>query len=324
MLNRIFGMAKKEKSQTSDKMKWKTLYKSVKGATHILKKLPNQDFCLAIYDEKNAVYKSVVSDGHGSNKSFRSDKGSKIAGVKGLEAVDNFFKILTETPQDKRNVKRLIQESIPKYVTRCWREAVIRDAKTHPLDDKEKTQYLEAYGEDFEEDFDESSFPYTIYGATLTIALVTQSFISYIKIGDGDIVEVRTAEGEQREDLICSTPFTKSIDDIGDDVDSLCQKNAVDNFLVHYQPFDETVPLLIMLSTDGYSNSYTDDEGFHKNALDYVSYLREYSQDVIEKSLEDWLTEISQGGSGDDISVVLLKREEPTDFSRREKKGKAG
>jgi serine/threonine protein phosphatase PrpC len=63
---------------------------------------------------------------------------------------------------------------------------------------------------------------------------------------------------------------------------------------------------MILLSTDGYANSFQDDSGFLKAARDIWEILRSDGKDYVQKHLEEWLNETSEGGSGDDITVGLV------------------
>jgi serine/threonine protein phosphatase PrpC len=63
---------------------------------------------------------------------------------------------------------------------------------------------------------------------------------------------------------------------------------------------------MILLSTDGYANSFKDDSGFLKAARDIWEILRFDGKDYVQKHLEEWLNETSEGGSGDDITVGLV------------------
>ena len=71
-------------------------------------------------------------------------------------------------------------------------------------------------------------------------------------------------------------------------------------------------PSLIMISTDGYSNSYTSDENFEKVLIDLSKIIFENPEGLqsgiknIKDNLESWLQETSKLGSGDDITVGLM------------------
>ncbi|MFM7713741.1 MAG: protein phosphatase 2C domain-containing protein, partial [Microcystis sp.] len=60
-------------------LKWRCIGESVKGASHVRSGLPNQD-AIRWFPESGIGLPLIlaVSDGHGSAKSFRSDRGSRF------------------------------------------------------------------------------------------------------------------------------------------------------------------------------------------------------------------------------------------------------
>ena len=64
-------------------------------------------------------------------------------------------------------------------------------------------------------------------------------------------------------------------------------------------------PALILLSTDGYSNSFQDEAGFLKVGSDLLHMIRTTAGglDMVKEHLVAWLTESTYAGSGDDITV---------------------
>lgn len=66
---------------------------------------------------------------------------------------------------------------------------------------------------------------------------------------------------------------------------------------------------MILLSTDGYSNSYDTTEGFEKIGVGYLRNLQEGNgiSDVAE-NLSVWLNETSEQGSGDDVTLAIAYR----------------
>jgi hypothetical protein len=60
-----------------------------------------------------------------------------------------------------------------------------------------------------------------------------------------------------------------------------------------------------MLSTDGCSNSFSDENAFLKVATDLESMVRTSGWPELETQLPIWLEEITRTGSGDDITIVI-------------------
>ena len=69
---------------------------------------------------------------------------------------------------------------------------------------------------------------------------------------------------------------------------------------------DDDAPALVLASTDGYVNSFADDAGFLKVGSDLLAMIRSEGLDQVGIQLEGWLGEVSELGSGDDVSLGLL------------------
>jgi hypothetical protein len=67
----------------------------------------------------------------------------------------------------------------------------------------------------------------------------------------------------------------------------------------------------VLLSTDGYANSFASPDAFLKVGRDYLDMLRTEGAEEVAKNLPAWLEETSQNGSGDDITVGIIYRREP-------------
>jgi hypothetical protein len=64
--------------------------------------------------------------------------------------------------------------------------------------------------------------------------------------------------------------------------------------------------MLVLLSTDGYINSFRSERDFLQIGADYLQLLRQQGVDAVAHDLPDILSQASLEGSGDDISVALL------------------
>lgn len=63
---------------------------------------------------------------------------------------------------------------------------------------------------------------------------------------------------------------------------------------------------MYILSTDGFANSYTSDEEYQKTCKDYLQMIQEHGAETVQANLKNWLTETSELGCGDDITVVMV------------------
>ena len=65
------------------------------------------------------------------------------------------------------------------------------------------------------------------------------------------------------------------------------------------------LPYMLMLSTDGFANSYKNADEFQKTCVDYFAMIQQYGTDAVAANLKSWLSETSAMGCGDDITVLI-------------------
>ena len=63
--------------------------------------------------------------------------------------------------------------------------------------------------------------------------------------------------------------------------------------------------IMLMLSTDGFANSYKNADEFQKTCVDYFAMIQQYGADAVAANLKSWLSETSAMGCGDDITVLI-------------------
>ncbi|MBM7846533.1 protein phosphatase 2C domain-containing protein [Herpetosiphon giganteus] len=282
-------------------MTWQTICSKVRGASHVGAELPNQDAIGCISRDEDGIPVLVaLADGHGSAKYFRSDRGSRFAVEVMLRLVEEF--LLAQEDLSKFSlIGRLAQESLPNHIVRSWRERVAADIQANPFSLGElarladKDQQAVAYE------------PILAYGSTVLGVAVTRWFLLYIQLGDGDILAVS-------ELGIVTRPIKEDDQLLGNETHSLCQAHAAREFRIQIQPIINEAPALVLVSTDGYSNSYSDDKDYERIGRDYLERIRAEGIDHLEQRLEDFLHQVSIGGSGDDISIALIKRAEQRDL----------
>lgn len=268
-------------------IEWRVVGRSVRGATHERNGLPNQD---AIHwlpvSGRGSSAVLAVADGHGSARYSRSHIGAALAVEQGVQLIDEF--INSQADVDNLSlIKHATEEWLPRTLVRNWSEAVNEHLKTEPLTPDE----LSVVGVE----------SWVAYGATLLLAAVTERFVLYLQLGDGEILTVN-----DRGDV--SRPMTKDERLFGNETTSLCASDAWRDFRVNFQPLHATQshPALILLSTDGYPNSFRDESGFFKVGSDLLQVINENGLARVEQDLEGWLRDSTRAGSGDDVTLGLL------------------
>ena len=268
-------------------MKRYILGEPVQGFSHIHGNMECQDSCKQVELEDGAIVLSVA-DGHGSKSCPFSKNGSEIAVKTFCDRMAGIYSGYQSDPE--RLPSYLNREGSLKFaqdVERDWKASV---RETH-LEMKREIPLTADGQEDF-------NAVYRMYGTTLLGLLIAPAFVFAFQLGDGDITYV-DAQGAQ--------PMVIGDKLLGVESHSLCSadawKKAVSS--VHLRNWDQVLPCVFMLSTDGFSNSFVNDEEFEKTCNQYFGMLNEYGAAAVEENLKSWLAETSRLGCGDDTTLLM-------------------
>lgn len=274
---------------------WQVTGCSVLGASHRRKGTENQDH-IRYHDERGRAI-VALADGHGSAKSFRSAKGSEFA----VAVSFGFAWELLQAASGGGNrflsfVKDQVETDIPRRIVHGWTRQVDEHLEQHPFTDRELAVLEEQAGADGVRRVAQDGR--LAYGSTLITAIALDSFAVFWQIGDGDVL---TMSGNRE----VTRPVPKDARLIANETTSLCSPDAWRMF--RYAILGTPAPL-IMVSTDGFANSFLDDEGFFKFGSDVSDIIVEQGLGKVTAYLPDWLAEITERGSGDDISLGIICR----------------
>ncbi|OQA76348.1 MAG: hypothetical protein BWY32_03091 [bacterium ADurb.Bin243] len=282
---------------------WNIISGSVIGSSHARVGLKNQDAenhwvteCAAGHTIPLVL---AISDGHGSVKSFRSHTGSEYAVKVAVRAVRDFFDECSKNNIDNLSlIKDELENRLPRKIVQAWREEVETDVSRNPfteeelkeLEKKSDARSVEAVLKDNK----------IVYGSTLLMAGIHNAFMFYMQLGDGDILSVyedgTTVRAVARDEKLIANETT-----------SFCSKDPWNEFRIKFYPVnaDFKFPELILISTDGYSNSFRDDDNFFKVGKDILDILRSEGAVSTECSIREWL-EASAKMSGDDVTLGMI------------------
>ena len=281
---------------------------SVIGANHVRNGTPCQD---ALRIDNGDEFTIVsISDGHGSAACPFSNEGAQAA-------VDSAYAVFSSIIEDSGDPFHTISSNkdiwLPKQIEQHWKNEII---KIHNANKREE--------------YPQESFPYELYGATLISLVAADNFIFALQLGDGDILSI-TPMGDINDynDDLVDMEFDENPPDpdyaeiftvewflppdttLGPETNSLCQDNCWQHVKTKMLPVRRSDNLpMIMLSTDGYANSFNSDNGFKKAGADFFTLIYNHGLVHVEDNLEDWLTESSVRGSGDDITVAFILEDE--------------
>lgn len=196
-------------------------------------------------------------------------------------------------PRNMAAIADRAAEELPRNIVRAWQAAVQQDFDDQPFNKQESKTWDEVSTNRSNPD------PIRAYGATLLAALITPHYFLLLQLGDGDIVVI-DADGD-----VARPPLPHDPRLIANQTTSLCSADAWKDMRTFFQPITTKPPTLIMLATDGYANSFIDEQGFLSAAEDLLVELRKRGAVRIRAKLSRWLHATSEAGSGDDISVGL-------------------
>lgn len=283
---------------------------SIQGYTHIQRNLECQDRKLSRELEDGSLVLSVA-DGHGSRSCPYSGTGAELA-------VNTFCELIEELHSGFQNAGDLLSDYLnhqgslkfAQTVERDWKEAV----QTYHL----KVGLPMPMTQTGEEDLNAL---YRLYGTTLLGLLIAPTFVFAFQIGDGDIIY---ADDEGVQPVVVADKL------LGVESHSLCSREAWKKAVstvrfqpweqhyfeetygpdtaastVHFQSWEQHLPCAFLLSTDGLSNSYADDEAFRQTCAQYFEALKTYGPDTVEENLPEWLSETSRLGCGDDTTLLM-------------------
>ena len=280
--------------------RWSALSASVRGASHEKNGQKNQDAVrLKNPGAGDDSLLLAIADGHGSTRSFRSDRGSALAAECALNELARMIRRLGPHAR-LSSVRNQAMRRWPMDMITAWKKAVRADVAARPFTQLDFAAFPDPPpvlkpGEEL------PLSAHLAYGATLVAVAITRHYIIYSQLGDGDILTVRADGTVER-------PLTRRHEFMANQTTSLCSFHAYREFQVKVESTRGKVPALVMVSTDGYANCFGNDREFFRVGADFLTYLREEGADFVAERLGGWLSQSSHDGSGDDITVGLAAR----------------
>ncbi len=283
-----------------DPLEWQVIGRSIRGASHIRSGQPNQDaihWKLASGSPGKLIL--AISDGHGSAKCFRSQYGAELAVRACIEESEVFLRPQDGSPKLSL-IKREATEYLPQRIVRRWKKLVEEHLQANPVSSQDLDTAIRTSTSPTNE-LELNENPLLWYGATLLAVVMTDTFSVYLQLGDGEILTV--SDGGDVRRII--PPDDRLL---GNETTSLCSRTAWQDFRVVFQVQYLSAPALILLSTDGYINSFTDAGQFLEVGSDLLEMIRNAGIEAVDGELQGWLAEASHQGSGDDITLGIVYR----------------
>lgn len=260
---------------------------TIRGYSHILNNKECQDNSVS-WDGGNycAV---IVCDGHGGEKYIRSQLGSDFACQAGQSCIKKFMK----APDFSEKGLRQLELSI----IQTWNEGVRIDCEKYPLQD-------DALWESLSNEDKQSLIksPTKAYGSTFIAAIYQDDLCAILKLGDGNA------------NILFSDGTIEMPQELSDEqlqfylTTSLCSSRADLDFkhCVKFGMLEKQIAGVV-LSTDGIINCYLSEQAY----FDFIKNVEGgYLDDPKEKAhaeLEECLHILSEKGSGDDLSIAIVR-----------------
>jgi hypothetical protein len=269
------------------------------SASHRRSGLPNQDALGWMpEDGTGPPLLLAVADGHGSHRYIRSQHGARLAVETAREVAGRFFPELAAL--DWPELQQRIERDVPAEIGRRWVERVREHIAEQPVSAEELAALEAKAGAEVRSAI--QAEPLTAYGATLMAVAITDSFIAYLQLGDGDVVIISETGALAR-------PLPDDPRLFANETTSLSSAKDREAFRVTVQPITSSPPAVILACTDGYANSYPGvQDPIGEFGFDLWKLIGSHGLTRVKANLGRWLTETTDKGSGDDITLGIICR----------------
>lgn len=264
-------------------MEYIALGHRVTGDTHLRQQQLCQDRYHIVSLENALIL--AAADGHGSKLCPYSHLGAEMA----VWTIYQYFENVLTRYQGRsdelvQNLKQYKSRKIPYDIVQLWRNKVTRDYRFF-----ERGPAVPEAGGDW----------HILYGTTVLGLVITDTFYCALQLGDGDILSIA------RDGSVARVIQTEKL--LGTGTYSLAQDNAWKYMEIQIEHIrnSQQKPALFMMSTDGYANSFTTEEGFLQSGSDFLHLAETHGTEAIKNNLAIWLQETTRKGCGDDIALVL-------------------
>ena len=280
-------------SSIKQKQSLLAFYSCHQGASHKRTGKVCQDYAFARYNAKTDFYAvAIVSDGHGSNNYFRSNIGSELAVNETRDAIKHFMKIMKKADLTKLCPAKLMHQ-LEQNIIYNWRNAIRFDYQQNPFSEEE-VGFMSEKGKKYYEADPENNFV-KAYGATLiAVVIYPKHFWFGLQIGDGKCV-AQYADGQLGQPIPWDDKCFLNV------TTSLCDEKPLDNF--RYCFHTDNFPTAIFVGSDGVDDSFANDEDLYGFYQEVIHTFQEKKYDEAQNEIDAFLPQMSEKGSGDDISI---------------------
>jgi len=284
---------------------------SCQGESHKADNKPCQDASFsAVYDDGLAI--AIVCDGHGGERYFRSDVGSRMATEVISESVKTFVENVDKTmfignpfiAEEAITSEEVVKKQTPvdiafrqlfSSIIYQWNQKIAEHAANTAVSEWEQEHVPQKYLDELKtsETFEK------LYGCTLMVYVQTPDYWFAFHLGDGKCVSFHQ-EGD-----LWHMPIPWDERCFLNKTTSLCDSNAINEFRYCYEG-DGKFPMAVFLGSDGMDDSFGEDPNLVNFYIQVVKMLVTEGREATIKSIESDLPQLSKIGSKDDMSVAFI------------------
>lgn len=283
---------------------------SCQGESHKADNKPCQDASFsAVYDDGLAI--AIVCDGHGGERYFRSDVGSRMATEVIAESVKTFVKEINKemfigqpfTAEEAITSEEVIKKQKPidkafrqlfSSIIYQWNQKIADHAANTTISEWE----IEHVPQKYLDELHTSETFEKLYGCTLMVYVQTTEFWFAFHLGDGKCISFQ-------QDPLWLMPIPWDERCFLNKTTSLCDSNAINEFRYCYEG-DGHFPWAIFLGSDGMDDSFGEDPNLVNFYIQVVKMLVTEGRESTAASIESDLPQLSKIGSKDDMSVAFI------------------
>lgn len=299
--------------------KHRTFHSVALGESHKVKKIPCQDAALSFEDAEKGFYIAAISDGHGSERHFMSEHGSKILVEVAIEQIKSFVELsecnllavpfsMSEVISDKENIQsdnkkltnqdRLLKGLISSVISN-WNVAI----EKHWMENKPSVDSMKDRNvpqESIDDYLNDLNLEFA-YGCTLIAFTKTPDFWFAFQIGDGTCIGFN-------HNAQAYHPIPNDERFSGSTTASMCNEDAIDSFRYCYG--NNNVPVAIFLGSDGLDGAFGTVDEFSLPLLEnfYTKIIKSFASKGYESTVEEiekTLPALSEKGvTRDDMSLA--------------------
>lgn len=279
------------------------------GESHKATDKSCQDYSYSSVEDGVSI--AIVCDGHGGERYFRSDVGSRLCTEITVEAIKLFVanidssifidkaltqrKAIAEMEDEKLTPTDNALRQLFSSIIATWNQEIATYTEQHPLTEVELAKVPPKYIEAFRNN---ESLEKT-YGCTLMAYVQTSQYWFAFHIGDGKCVSFNEGEPLWQEPIAwderCFLNKTTSI----------CDSDALNEFRYTYCG-DGSFPVAVYLGSDGMDDSFGPMENLVEFYMQVSKLLAKNNDKEAKESIEETLPVLSKRGSQDDMSLAYI------------------